>query len=71
MVENGTPRFFRAVTKIGKFVSGIRDQGSGIRDQGSGIRDQGSEDVTGGFAAARMLGAGSYLLPRREAPMNF
>jgi hypothetical protein len=36
--------------------SGIRDQGSGIRDQGSGIRDQGSEDVTGGFAAARMLG---------------
>ncbi|MDR0380204.1 MAG: hypothetical protein LBI62_09765, partial [Candidatus Accumulibacter sp.] len=36
--------------------SGIRDQGSGIRDQGSGIRDQGSEEVTGGFAAAEMLG---------------
>ncbi|MDR0379113.1 MAG: hypothetical protein LBI62_04085 [Candidatus Accumulibacter sp.] len=41
---------------VGGQGSGIRDQGSGIRDQGSGIRDQGSEDVTGGFAAARMLG---------------
>ncbi|MDR0379195.1 MAG: hypothetical protein LBI62_04505 [Candidatus Accumulibacter sp.] len=52
--------------------SGIRDQGSGIRDQGSGIRDQGSERVTGGFAAAEMLGGAWFcLLPRREAPMNF
>ncbi|MDR0379933.1 MAG: hypothetical protein LBI62_08345 [Candidatus Accumulibacter sp.] len=45
---------------------------SGIRCQGSGIRDQGSEEVTGGFAAARMLGSAWFcLLPRREAPMNF
>ncbi|MDR0379695.1 MAG: hypothetical protein LBI62_07125 [Candidatus Accumulibacter sp.] len=34
----------------------VRCQMSGIRDQGSGIRDQGSEEVTGGFAAAGMLG---------------
>jgi hypothetical protein len=40
--------------------SGIRDQGSGIRDQGSGIRDQGSEDVTVGFAAAKMLGSHGF-----------
>jgi hypothetical protein len=37
-------------------ISNCGDQGSGIRDQGSGIRDQGSEEVTGGFAVAEMLG---------------
>jgi hypothetical protein len=53
--------------------SGIRDQGSGIRDQGSGIRYQVSgiryqvsEEVTGGFAAAKMLGCG--VLPPLGAP---
>jgi hypothetical protein len=52
--------------------SGIRYQGSGIRYQVSGIRYQVSEEVTGGFAAAKMLGVAWFsLLPRREAPTNF
>ncbi|MDR0379178.1 MAG: hypothetical protein LBI62_04415 [Candidatus Accumulibacter sp.] len=45
------------------------NQMSGIRDQGSGIRDQGSEKVTGGFAAARMLGVAWFcLLPGAKRP---
>ncbi|MDR0380333.1 MAG: hypothetical protein LBI62_10420 [Candidatus Accumulibacter sp.] len=48
--------------------SGIRDQGSGIRDQGSGIRDQGSVKVTGGFAAAEMLGRVVLLLTGASRP---
>jgi hypothetical protein len=51
--------------------SGIRDQGSGIRDQGSGIRDQGSEDVTGGFAAARMLGCRVFPPPPARSAHEF
>ncbi|MDR0378498.1 MAG: hypothetical protein LBI62_00875 [Candidatus Accumulibacter sp.] len=31
-----------------------------FEDQGSGIRDQGSEEVTGGFAAAKMLGSHGF-----------
>jgi hypothetical protein len=42
-----------------------------IRGQMSGIRNQESEKVTGGFAAAKMLGRVVFFLTRRFAPPTF
>jgi hypothetical protein len=50
---------------IHRAESDVRCQMSDVRDQGSGIRDQGSVKVTGGFAAAEMLGRVVLLLVLR------
>ncbi|MDR0379144.1 MAG: hypothetical protein LBI62_04245 [Candidatus Accumulibacter sp.] len=71
MTERIIPHSGRMNQGVRNQESGIRDQGSGIRDQGSGIRDQGSEEITGGFAAAEMLGRGVFFLTRRSAPLTF
>ncbi|MDR0378480.1 MAG: hypothetical protein LBI62_00775 [Candidatus Accumulibacter sp.] len=44
---------------------------SDVRCQGSGIRDQGSEEVTGGFAAAKMLGRMVFPPPPARSAHEF